>query len=60
MIPWDRCKAKQIASAPGTEDCVGCKRCESALPNRFLECSRLFMARNNPQHETTRSMGIAY
>ncbi|WVZ26769.1 hypothetical protein V8G54_000215 (mitochondrion) [Vigna mungo] len=25
MIPWDGCKAKQIASAPRTEDCVGCK-----------------------------------
>ncbi|KEH17691.1 NADH-plastoquinone oxidoreductase subunit 4, putative [Medicago truncatula] len=24
MIPWDGCKAKQIASAPRTEDCVGC------------------------------------
>ncbi|KAG5631587.1 hypothetical protein H5410_003304 [Solanum commersonii] len=23
MIPWDSCKAKQIASAPRTEDCVG-------------------------------------
>ncbi|GJY67089.1 NADH dehydrogenase subunit 4 [Tanacetum coccineum] len=23
MIPWDGCKAKQIASAPRTEDCVG-------------------------------------
>ncbi|KAG2621774.1 hypothetical protein PVAP13_3NG310900 [Panicum virgatum] len=23
MIPWDECKAKQIASAPRTEDCVG-------------------------------------
>ncbi|MFS7982103.1 putative photosystem I [Helianthus anomalus] len=22
MIPWDGCKAKQIASAPRTEDCV--------------------------------------
>lgn len=27
MIPWDGCKAAQIASAPRTEDCVGCKRC---------------------------------
>ncbi|KAG6540010.1 hypothetical protein Mapa_018592 [Marchantia paleacea] len=25
MIPWDGCKANQIASAPRTEDCVGCK-----------------------------------
>ena len=27
MVPWDGCKAGQIASAPRTEDCVGCKRC---------------------------------
>ncbi|KAL5101338.1 hypothetical protein RYX36_005665 [Vicia faba] len=26
MIPWDGCKANQIASTPRTEDCVGCKR----------------------------------
>ncbi|KAF4368989.1 hypothetical protein F8388_013318 [Cannabis sativa] len=32
MIPWDGCKAKKIASAPRTEDCVGCKICESACP----------------------------
>ncbi|MFS8010289.1 Photosystem I iron-sulfur center [Helianthus anomalus] len=25
MIPWDGCKAKQIASAATTKDCVGCK-----------------------------------
>ncbi|KAL2896117.1 Photosystem I iron-sulfur center [Bienertia sinuspersici] len=36
MIPWDGCKAKQIASALRTEDCVGCKRCESACPTDFL------------------------
>nr|ATU07255.1 PsaC [Monotropastrum sciaphilum] len=36
MIPWDGCKAKQIASAPRTE--------EIRLPNRFLECAGLFMA----------------
>ncbi|MBA0606973.1 hypothetical protein Godav_019345 [Gossypium davidsonii] len=36
MIPWDRCKAKQIASAPRIEDCVGCKRCESHCPMDFL------------------------
>ena len=23
MVPWDGCKAGQIASAPRTEDCVG-------------------------------------
>jgi photosystem I subunit 7 len=23
MVPWDGCKASQIASAPRTEDCVG-------------------------------------
>ena len=31
MIPWDGCKAKQIASAPRTEDCVGCKRCPKKI-----------------------------
>ena len=36
MVPWDGCKAGQIASAPRTEDCVGCKRCESACPTDFL------------------------
>ncbi|QCE06697.1 NADH dehydrogenase I subunit 7 [Vigna unguiculata] len=25
MIPWDGCKAKQTASAPRIEDCVGCE-----------------------------------
>ncbi|KAJ0773683.1 putative photosystem I [Helianthus annuus] len=40
MIPWDGCKAKQIANSFCSKNrgyCVGCKRCESALPNRFLE-----------------------
>ncbi|CAD5197584.1 unnamed protein product [Musa acuminata subsp. malaccensis] len=32
MIPWDGCKAKQIASSPRTEDSMGCQRCESACP----------------------------
>ena len=27
MVPWDGCKAGQIASAPRAEDCIGCKRC---------------------------------
>ncbi|KAK3153092.1 hypothetical protein QOZ80_2BG0167540 [Eleusine coracana subsp. coracana] len=44
MIPWDGCKAKQIASAPRTKDCVGCKRCESACPTDFFKCPRLFRA----------------
>ncbi|KAL0657830.1 hypothetical protein Bca4012_078415 [Brassica carinata] len=54
MIPWDGCKAKQIASAPRTEDCVGCKRSESACPTDFLSV-RVYL-----WHETTRSMGLAY
>jgi photosystem I subunit 7 len=29
MVIWEDCRAGQIASAR-TEDCVGCKRCESA------------------------------
>jgi ferredoxin len=36
MVPWDGCKAAQMASAPRTEDCVGCKRCETACPTDFL------------------------
>ncbi|MBA0754212.1 hypothetical protein Gogos_022389 [Gossypium gossypioides] len=54
MIPWDGCKPKQIASAPRTEACVGCKRCESACPTDFLSV-RVYL-----WHETTRSMGLAY
>ncbi|KAK8928525.1 Photosystem I iron-sulfur center [Platanthera zijinensis] len=47
MIPWDGCKAKKIASAPRTEDCAGCKRCEFACPTDFLSvCVYLW-------HETT-------
>nr|UNA62961.1 photosystem I subunit VII [Leea guineensis] len=34
-IPWDGCKAKQIASVPRTEDCVGFKICEFACPTNF-------------------------
>ena len=51
---WDGCKASQIASAPRTEDCVGCKRCESACPTDFLSV-RVYLG-----SETTRSMGLAY
>ncbi|KAL5541747.1 hypothetical protein UlMin_030751 [Ulmus minor] len=36
MISWDGWKVKQIAYAPRTEDCVGCKRCESNYPTNFL------------------------
>ncbi|KAK7296283.1 hypothetical protein VNO77_50486 [Canavalia gladiata] len=39
---------------PRTEDCVGCKRCESACPTDFLSV-RVYL-----WHETTRSMGLAY
>ncbi|KAK2995858.1 hypothetical protein RJ640_015818 [Escallonia rubra] len=52
MIPWHGCKATPIASAPRTEDCVGCKRCESACPTDFLSV-RVYL-----WHETTRSMGL--
>nr|XP_048322425.1 NAD(P)H-quinone oxidoreductase chain 4, chloroplastic [Ziziphus jujuba var. spinosa] len=54
MIPWDGCKAKQIASAPRTEDCVGCKRCESACPTDFLS------VRVSLWNETTRSMARVF
>jgi len=36
MILGDGCKAKQITSAPKTEDCVDYKRCESACPINFF------------------------
>lgn len=54
MVPWDGCKAGQIASSPRTEDCVGCKRCESACPTDFLSV-RVYLGA-----ETSRSMGLAY
>uniref|UniRef100_A0A3Q7FFM1 4Fe-4S ferredoxin-type domain-containing protein n=1 Tax=Solanum lycopersicum TaxID=4081 RepID=A0A3Q7FFM1_SOLLC len=39
--------AKQIASAPRAEDCVGCKICESACPTGFLSVRELFSLVNN-------------
>lgn len=54
MVPWNGCKAAQIASSPRTEDCVGCKRCESACPTDFLSI-RVYLG-----DETNRSMGLAY
>jgi len=70
MVPWDGCRAGQIASAPRTEDCVGCKRCEAACPTDFLSV-RVYLgaearrpvpspsALTRPP-QTTRSMGLAY
>jgi photosystem I subunit 7 len=54
MVPWNGCKANQIASSPRTEDCVGCKRCESACPTDFLSV-RVYLG-----SETSRSMGLSY
>ncbi|KAK3033634.1 hypothetical protein RJ639_033759, partial [Escallonia herrerae] len=54
MIPWDGCKAKQIAFAPRTDDYVSCKRCESDYPTYFLSV-RVYL-----WLETTRSMGLAH
>jgi photosystem I subunit VII len=54
MVSWDGCKAGQIASAPRTEDCIGCKRCETACPTDFLSV-RVYLG-----GETTRSLGLAY
>lgn len=54
MVPWDGCKAKQIASAPRTEDCIGCKRCESACPTDFLSV-RVYLG-----GETSRSLATGY
>ena len=54
MVPWDGCKSGQIASSPRVEDCVGCKRCETACPTDFLSV-RVYLGA-----ETTRSLGLAY
>ena len=54
MVPWDGCKAGQIASSPRLEDCIGCKRCETACPTDFLSV-RVYLG-----DETSRSMGLAY
>nr|YP_010277006.1 photosystem I subunit VII (iron-sulfur center) [Thalassionema frauenfeldii]YP_010277065.1 photosystem I subunit VII (iron-sulfur center) [Thalassionema frauenfeldii]UHY40529.1 photosystem I subunit VII (iron-sulfur center) [Thalassionema frauenfeldii]UHY40588.1 photosystem I subunit VII (iron-sulfur center) [Thalassionema frauenfeldii]UHY40917.1 photosystem I subunit VII (iron-sulfur center) [Thalassionema frauenfeldii]UHY40976.1 photosystem I subunit VII (iron-sulfur center) [Thalassionema len=54
MVPWDGCKASQIASSPRIEDCVGCKRCETACPTDFLSV-RVYLGA-----ETTRSLGLSY
>ena len=54
MVPWDGCKAGQIASSPRVEDCVGCKRCETACPTDFLSV-RVYLGA-----ETTRSLGLAH
>ena len=42
MIPWDGCKAKLIAYAPRTEDCVGYKKCESACQMDFFKRDSVF------------------
>jgi photosystem I iron-sulfur protein PsaC len=42
MIPWDGCKANQIASTPRTKDCVRSKRCEYACPIDFLSVGRTY------------------
>ena len=39
---------------PRTEDCVGCKRCETACPTDFLSI-RVYLG-----DETSRSMGLSY
>ena len=54
MVPWDGCKAGQIASAPRAEDCIGCKRCETARPTDFLSI-RVYLG-----SETSRSLGLTY
>lgn len=54
MVLWNGCKSGQIASSPRIEDCVGCKRCESACPTDFLSI-RVYLG-----SETNRSMGLSY
>ena len=33
---WRQASSPKISTAPRIEDCVGCKRCESACPTDFL------------------------
>jgi len=47
-------KMEQRASANRDEDCIGCKRCETACPTDFLSVRVYFGS------ETTRSLGLAY
>ncbi|CAK9277810.1 unnamed protein product [Sphagnum jensenii] len=47
MIPWDGCKANQIASTPRTKDCVRSKRCEYACPIDFLRENMFIEAPSN-------------
>ena len=54
MVPSESCKAKQVVTVPRIEDCVGCKRCESACPTDFLSI-RVYLG-----GETLRSMGICH
>jgi photosystem I iron-sulfur protein PsaC len=35
MVPWKVVKLNKLHH-PRTEDCVGCKRCETACPTDFL------------------------
>jgi photosystem I subunit 7 len=52
MIPWDGCKANQIASAPKTKYYVGCKICEYVCLMDFLSVHVYW----GP--ETKRNMGL--
>jgi photosystem I subunit 7 len=60
MVPWDGCKAGQIASSPRVEDCVGCKRCETACPTDFLSVREPVPSVGSPTGgpETTRCVNL--
>jgi photosystem I subunit 7 len=47
MVPWDGCKAAQICTR--TEDCVGCKRCETACPTDFLSV-RVYLGKESTKY----------
>ena len=42
--------AKQVASSPRVEDCVGCKRCETACPTDFLSIRVYLQENEETQH----------
>ena len=47
-------KVRKSASVPREEDCIGCKRCETACPTDFLSI-RVYLG-----VETTRTLGLVY
>ena len=54
MVPATVNAAKQVASSPRVEECVGCKRCATACPTDFLSI-RVYLQENE---ETQYSLAL--